>query len=146
VRTWQAGGAGFGDADEFFSSADDLGFGVSQRPVGDGASIDSVDGLTAWAVAWCQDEGLPGCAAFADRVVAMCSASRDDACRAAILVPSADVNPDDEGTYAFVPDASGANVIILTAGRGEGWPGAARYGGTSGLLTSILATMGVTPG
>jgi hypothetical protein len=57
------------------------------------------------------------------------------------VIPSPGRDPGEEGTYAFISDGSGENVIVLAAYRGEGWPGTQRFGGTSGLLTSVLESL-----
>ena len=136
-------------SDEFGSVEADFAFGVFRLPAGNGADLASVDGLKAFAVTYCEAQsglqGGPDCDTFADRAVSVCLPAGGDPCTTAIVLPSENKDPGEEGTYAFVPDASGTNVIVVVAYRGEGWPGAEPYGGTSGLLTSVLETMDVTP-
>lgn len=152
---WQAGVDSLVVRDEFGRPDNELGIAGWQQPVGDGADIESVAGLTAWATAFCESRPQFGgtgddCDAFASRAVPMCLLAGLDECRPALLVPDSGAKPEDDAVYAFVPDWQGSAgstpdaVTILATGRGDAFAGSAEYGGTAALLKGVLATMGVT--
>jgi len=154
TRAWQPGDVAdsYASSDVFVNPAGDLGYAVALAPAGDGADIESAEGLTAWATQYCGDSGLPGCATFADRAEPMCLDAGGDQCRPAILVRSEGKNPDDEGEYAFFPHWPSVMlteapdmVTVVATGRGDAYARAAQYGGAVELLKSVLSTMGVTP-
>ena len=131
-------------SDQFGSDTDDVAFGVFQRPAGGGVDPGTVDGLKATAIAHCESQGLqwaPDCARFADKAESLCIDAGSDPCRPAIVLRSPDLDAGEEGTYAFVSDGTADNVIVLAAYRGESWPGTARFGGTSGLLRSVVESL-----
>ena len=114
---------------------DDIGLFVYQRPAGSGADITSREGLAAWVEAnECNDQ-LEACETVPDLAVPMCVGKT--ACLPAILVPFA------EGTLAVFADAETGLVTVVSLGRPDGFPAAARYGGAVQLLKSILTTMDV---
>jgi hypothetical protein len=154
-RAWQPGdgsGAWETAADLFGSPDNEVGVAVWQMPAGDGADLESGDGLQAWAATtFCTDQGRQDCDTFADRTELMCLDAGDDPCRAALLVRSAGASPADDAEFAFFPDwtsqlftAIPDKVTIVEVGRGDAYPGAAPYGGAVQLLKSFLSTMGVT--
>lgn len=155
TRNWQAGDEFFGDswpyADTFVSPGEgdaSIGLFVWEMPAGEGADLDSVLGLKAWAETFCSDVGASSCEEFTQRAVPMCLNAGGDSCRPAILVPTAGAQ------YAFFMDwismmftGSPDMVRVVVVGREDGHPSAARYGGSVQLLKSILTTMDVwTPG
>jgi hypothetical protein len=152
TRAWQAGDSVVDDlwpfADTFASPDGEIGLWVFEMPAGEGADIETVPGLQAWADANCTDIGHPSCEDFAQAAVPMCLNAGGDNCRAAILVPTA------EGQYGFFLDWGSAvltsvpdRVRVVFIGREDGFPQAARYGGSVELLKSILTQMDVwTPG
>ena len=67
-----------------------------------------------------------------------------DACRTAVLVRSDGTRySGDDWEFAFFPTEALDKVYVVQTGRGDAWPGAAKYGGSVQLLKSILAE-GVT--
>jgi hypothetical protein len=162
TREWEAGdGQAPADdwpwADTFENSdsvdGDSIGLWVYEVPAGDGADIESVEGLTAWALAFCTSTSalrdLPlACEESTQQAVPMCLVAGGDTCRAAILVPG----PSEPYAYFMdwesvmmtsVPD----RVTVLSIGRPDDFPAAARYGGSVELLRSFLTTFDVwTPG
>jgi hypothetical protein len=153
VRKWQAGDGPHGDVWPFadtFASPDQetVGLLVWQVPAGDGADLGSVEGWKAWAGAFCDAAGASACAEFTQRSAPMCQDAGGDACRPAILVPTA------EGQYGFFLDWGSSmltsvpdRVTVVLVPREDGFPSAARYGGSVELLRAILTTMDIwTPG
>jgi hypothetical protein len=152
TRAAPAGGADDLETnDVFVSSEDDLGVGVRLRPAGAGADLASVEGLKAWAQTFCRETGAPDCDAVVDRVEPMCLNAGGDPCRAAILARSDGTDPAEVGELAFFPywpsetfTGDPDTVVVVSVGRGDAFPGAAKYGGSVELLKSILSTMNVT--
>lgn len=151
TRGWQAGDAFGADdvtyADVFVSPEEaTVGLFVWEMPAGDGADLDSVQGLTAWAQTFCDVIVEASCGEFTQGAAPMCLDAGGDSCRPAILVPTADQQ------YAFFMDWSSAmftdvpNLVrVVVVAREDGFPSAARYGGSVELLRSILTTMDVHP-
>jgi hypothetical protein len=150
TREWQAGDSVAKNdvwpyADTFISPEQDaVGLFVWEMPAGEGADVESVQGLKAWAEAFCQDVGASACEEFAQRAVPMCLNAGGDSCRAAILVPTAGEQ------YAFFVDWTSAMftgspdlVRVVVVAREDSFPSAVRYGGSVELLRSILTTMDV---
>jgi hypothetical protein len=154
TRKWQAGDRFPDDvlsyADSFTIGEDDAAIGllVWEMPAGEGADIESFEGLKAWAQTFCNDVVASACDTFTDQAVSMyrgggCS------CPGAILVPT-EAGPQ----YAFFNDwgslirtSAPDEVRVVVIGRPDSFPGAAPYGGSVELLKSVLTTMDVwTPG
>jgi len=150
-RAWQPGDSPLDDAWPFadgFASPelDQVGLWVWQMPAGEGADVESVQGLKAWADGFCTDVGEVSCGEFTQGAEPMCLDRGGQTCRAALLVPRPG-----EGQYAFfvdwdsaAPTAQPDLVNVVYVGREDTHPSAARYGGSVALLESILTTMGVT--
>lgn len=148
-REWRAGDLLFADtwpyADTFSSgSSDEIGLWAWDMPAAAGADLESVAGLTAWAETFCNDVVATACDTFTQAAVPMCLNAGGDSCRAALLVPTA------EGPFAFFEDFADAmitgdpvDVRVVTVGREDSFPAAARYGGSVALLKSILTTLDV---
>lgn len=153
ARTWQAGDTfqadGLPYADKFFSAEDEdaqIGLFFWVVPAGEGADIESVEGLTAWAESFCNDVDGLSCEEFRKQAARMCdeeTQARD--CKPAILVPTTTVQ------YAFVPNwgtleffgLEFAEVRVVVVARDDSFPPAGRYGGSVELLKSVLTTMHV---
>lgn len=139
------------ESDEFVNADNDFGVAVSKASAGTGADLATLPGLTAWARSYCIAHSLGACDTYADRVETMCLRVAGDRCKPAILVHSKGENPEAEGEYAFFGDWANAgggapdSVVVLGAGRGDAYPGAAPFGGARNLLKTMLASMGVTP-
>ena len=153
AREWQPGeGAAADSTSDIFVNADnDVGFGVVKVPAGDGADLESVEGLKAWAETYCDDIGRPACDTFTARTEPMCLDAGGVPCRAAIIVRSDGTDPEDDAEYAFfrnwhsaTPGSAPDTVIVIGTGRGDAYPGAAQYGGAVELLKSVLAQMNIT--
>jgi hypothetical protein len=154
TRTWRAGDTVLDAAQSQYADvftapeADTIGLFVWEMPAGDGADVESVAGLKAWAEAFCNEVGETSCPAFTQRAEAMCLNAGDDPCRSALLVPT------DGAQYAFFVNWNTAiltsdpdRVRVVQVAREDGFPSAARYGGSVELLRSILTQMDVwTPG
>ncbi len=152
TREWQAGDELFGDswpyADTFVSPGEgdaSIGLSVWEMPAGEGADLDSVPGLKAWAETFCSDVGASSCEEFTERAVPMCLNAGGASCRGAILVPTAGAQ------YAFFMDWISAMftnspdlVRVVVVAREDSFPSAARYGGSVELLKAILKTMDVS--
>jgi hypothetical protein len=109
TEPWSEGGTAERYADMFVRPDNDLGVAVWQQPAGDGADLESVAGLTAWAKAFCEagsrfDGAGDDYDAFESRALPMCMNAGGDPCRAALLIPDSGTTPDDAAVYAFVPD------------------------------------------
>jgi len=149
TRTWQPGDNLHSDpwpyADTFISpEPDQIGLFAWQMPAGDGADLETVKGLKAWAGKFCTDIGASSCDAFPRQAVPMCLDAGGDPCRAAILVPTAGEQ------YAFFMDWTSVvftnapdRITVVVVAREDSFPAAARYGGSVELLKSVLTTMGV---
>ena len=86
-------------ADIFVSPVpNELGVWMWEMPAGEGADIESFEGLKTWAETFCNEANASGCDTFTQEAVPMCLDAGGDSCRAAILVPTA------AGQFAFVPD------------------------------------------
>jgi len=154
TREWQAGDTIFDAAKAQFADVfaapekETVGLFVWEMPAGEGADVESLGGLKAWATTFCNDAIAESCAAFAQQAVPMCLNVGGDSCRAAILVPTA------TGQFAFFVNwgtalltTSPDRVRVVTVAREDSFPSAARYGGSVALLKAILTTMDVwTPG
>jgi hypothetical protein len=150
TRGWQASDSFGADdvsfADVFVSPEEDIALFVWEMPAGEGADVESVEGLTAWARTFCKDVDAPACAGFTQRAVPMCLNAGGDPCRGALLVPTAGqqwaffVN---WGTATLTSNPDRVTVVAIA--RDDSFPSAARYGGSVELLKSILTTMGVHP-
>lgn len=148
TREWQPGDMISADpwpfADTFISPEQDpVGLFVWEMPLGDEREADE-DRLKAWAQDFCDKVGETSCEGFAQRAVPMCHNAGGDSCRPAILVPTADQQ------YAFFVDWTSAMftgspdlVRVVVVAREDGFPSAARYGGSVQLLKAILTTMDV---
>jgi hypothetical protein len=116
-------------------------------PAGEGAHVDTVAGLKAWANAFCAAtpstrEAGASCVDFSRDAIPLCYAAGGDPCRAAILVPAAG------GPEAYFEDwmstvLAPTMVRVVQIGRPDSFAAGARYGGTVQLLKSILTTMDV---
>jgi len=155
TRRWQIGDQVVGSsslpfADSFVSPDPEdaqIGLLVWKMPAGNGADIESVDGLKAWADRFCTDGGAPSCDGFTAQARPMCLYD-GGLCHAAILVPTATQQ------YAFFPDLDSLmysndlyQVRIVVVTRPDAFASANRYGGSVELLKAILTTQDVwTPG
>ena len=158
TRKWQTGDELRGDpwpyADTFVSPGEgdaSIGLFVWEVPRGEGTDWFTVEGLKAWAEKFCVDVGASACDEFTQGALPMCVALVIDPdvveCDAALLVPTA------EAQYAFFADrgslllGNDPRVTVVVVAREDGFPSAARYGGSVELLKAILTTMDVwTPG
>jgi hypothetical protein len=127
---------------------DSIGLWVWEMQSGEGAELESVAGLKAWANGFCaaapalRDNKPSSCDDFAQAAIPMCYSAGGDLCRPAILVPAAD------GPMAFFEDWTSTIlaptvVRVVQIGRPDSFAAATRYGGTVQLLKSILTTMDV---
>jgi hypothetical protein len=156
TRDWREGDVFPADdmpyVDVFSSPGSDdetIGLFVWDMPGGDAEDLDTVNGLKAFAQRFCTVAGQSSCQDFTQRAEPMCQNVGGDTCRAALLVPV-------EGQqFAFLVDFYDAmfdegdpvDVRVVVVARENGFPSAARYGGSVELLRSILTTMDVwTPG
>ena len=114
---------------------DQIAMGVWQQPAGTGADITSREGLAAWAQANACDETFDACNTVPDVAIPMCLGR--EACLPALVVPLSD------STAAVVANAETGMVTVVSLGRPDGFPAAARYGGAVQLIKSILTTMDV---
>lgn len=144
-----AGGGGDASSDTFVSPDNDIGFGARIVPVGDGSDVSTVSGLIAWAQADCTRNGLGGCDTWPDRVEVLCLRGSQP-CAPAIIVHSEGKDPAEEGEYAYFGDptsivdsASPSAVVVVGVGRGDAYPGAARFGGAVALLKKAMEPMGI---
>ncbi len=142
TRKWREGdrpddGALFSDSfmNPESRDGDQIALGVWQRTAGSGADITSRDGLSAWFKANICDDKVDACETVSDVAVPMCLGKV--ACLPAVLVPLSD------STQAVFADPKTGRVTVVSLGRPDGFPAAARYGGTVQLLKSILTTMDV---
>jgi hypothetical protein len=155
TRDWRPGDVFPADewpfADSFVSPGEgdvQIGLFAWEMPAGEGADIESFEGLKAWAQIFCNDVVASACETFTDQAVSMyrgggCS------CPGAILVPT-EAGPQ----YAFFNDWSSLilttapdEVRVVVIGRPDSFPAAAPYGGSVELLRTVLTTMDVwTPG
>jgi len=146
TRKWQEGdrpadGALFSDSfmNPESRDGDQIALGVWQRSAGSGADITAPNGLSAWFKANICDDKVDACETVSDVAVPMCLGKV--ACLPAVLVPLSD------STQAVFADPKTGRVTVVSLGRPDDFPAAARYGGTVQLLKSILTTMDVwTPG
>jgi hypothetical protein len=138
-QKWQPGTWSDRYADLFVNPAsrdgEDIAFLVWQQPAGSGADVTTHAGLTAWQQANLCDAEVEPCEPAPDAAVPMCFGRAD--CRPAVIVPSSD------GTQAVFADPGTGLVTIVSLGRPDGFPAAARYGGGIQLLKSILTTLDV---
>ena len=142
TRKWE----GAAHRDDFFTysdsfmnpeicDGDQIAMGVWQQPAGTGADITSREGLAAWAKAHVCDETFDACDTVPDVAIPMCLGR--EACLPALVVPLSD------STAAVVANAETGMVTVVSLGRPDGFPAAARYGGAVQLIKSILTTMDV---
>lgn len=150
-RAWQAGDSLANDAwpyaDVFVSPGDgnaQIALLAWEMPAGDGADLDSVQGLKAWAEGFCPDVVGASCQGFTELAEPMCLDAGGDPCRPAILVPTA------VAQYAFFMDWASAvltsapdKVRVVIVAREDDFAPAAAYGGSVALLKAILATTDV---
>jgi hypothetical protein len=142
TRMWQEGDQHSDSAvnsDHFVNpevrDGDQIALAVRQRAAGTGADIASREGLAAWFEAnQCNDE-IDACESVSDLAVPMCVGKA--ACLPAVLMPLSD------STQALFADPETDLVTVVSLGRPDDFPAAARYGGTVQLLKSILTTMDV---
>jgi hypothetical protein len=114
---------------------DQIALAVRQRAAEPGTDIASREGLAAWFEAnQCNDE-IDACESVSDLAVPMCVGKA--ACLPAVLMPLSD------STQALFADPETDLVTVVSLGRPDDFPAAARYGGTVQLLKSILTTMDV---
>lgn len=127
---------------------DSIGVWVWEVAADEGADIESLEGLKAWAQEFCtrspaiRDGGSSSCDEVPSSAMPMCLNAGGDSCRAAILVPDAG------GANAFFEDFNRAMlgrsfVRVVQVGRPDTFPAAERYGGSVQLLRSFLTTMDV---
>jgi hypothetical protein len=144
TRKWQEGDelderSGFSTSESFMNpdsiDGDEIALGVWQQPAGSGDDITSREGLAAWFKAHICDDGIDACETVPHVALPMCLGR--EACLPALLVPLSD------STQAVVADAETGQVTIVSLGRPNDFPAAARYGGAVRLLKSILTTMDV---
>jgi hypothetical protein len=135
TRTWQAGDPfDFGPFSDTFASPDgddQVGLWVFRVAAGSGADIESLEGLAAFV---CELEAS-ACQTISDGAEPMCLGRV--ACLPAVLARFP------EGVLAYFADTETRMVTVVQIGRGDSFPGAARYGGSVQLLKSILTTMDV---
>lgn len=155
TRNWQIGDDFPADelpyADTFVSPDQEaVGLFVWEMPVGEGADVESLQGLKAWAETFCNDVGASACDTFTQGAVPMCLALVADPdvvlCDAALLVPTAEAQYAffaDRGSRIFtnIPDV----VTVVVVARADSFPSAAGYGGSVELLKAILTTMKPDP-
>ena len=114
---------------------DQIAMAVWQQPAGSGDDIASREGLAAWFEAHLCDEAIDACQTVPDVAMPMCLGRV--ACLPAMLVPLSD------STQAVFADPEAGLVTVVSLGRPDGFPAAARYGGAVRLLKSILTTIEV---
>jgi len=142
THTWQEGDQSdesSGYSDWFMNpevrDGDQIAMTLWQRPAGTGADITSHEGLSAWFVANLCDDQIDACETVSDVAVPMCLGK--EACLPAVLVALSD------STQAVFADPGTGLVTVVSLGRPDAFPAAARYGGSAQLLKSILTTMDV---
>jgi hypothetical protein len=111
----------------------------------EGAVIESVEGLKAWADAFCNDvlRYPTSCEGFTQQAVPW-AWDNGNAYTSAILVKTPGIQ------YAFLADCRSCLIVggtdwvtVVAVAREDGFPQAARYGGSVALLRSILTTMNI---
>ena len=142
TRAWQEGATDGDRSSETFMNpelrdGDQIALGVWRQPVGTGDDITSREGLAAWFEAHRCDDQVDACETVSDIAVPMCVGHV--ACLPAVLMPLSD------STQAVFADPGSDLITIVSLGRPDDFPAAARYGGAVRLLESILATMDVWP-
>lgn len=143
TRKWHEGDQPAGGAlysDSFMNpesrDGDQIALGVWQMS-GSAGDITSREGLSSWFAAHICDDKIDACATVSDVAVPMCLGKA--ACLPAVLVPLSD------STQAVFGDAETGVVTVVSLGRPDSFPAAARYGGSVQLLKSVLTTMDVWP-
>ena len=142
ARAWQEGDQHSDSAvnsDYFLNPAsrdgDEMNLAVRQMAAGTGADITSREGLAAWFEANQCDDEIESCETVSDLALPMCAGKV--ACLPAVIVPLSD------STQAVFADPESDLVTVVSLGRPDDFPAAARYGGAVQLLKSILTTMDV---
>ena len=151
TRAWQAGDDFPADelpyADSFVSPGEgdaQIGLLVWEMPHDGEGGPDTFDRLKVWAETFCNDVLASSCEDFTQHAIPMCRLVGDgcDGGDGAILVPTAGLQ------FAFFRtwqnelfDSTTVRVVVIA--REDGFPAAARYGGSVELLRSILSTMDV---
>jgi len=126
-----------------------IGLVVWEMPHDGNGGPDSYDLLKVWAQTFCNDVlHASACEDFTQDAQPMCHLLGEecDAGDGAILVPTAGAQYGFFRTWqSEMFDSSTVRVVVIA--REDGFPSAARYGGSVQLLKSILAAMNVwTPG
>jgi hypothetical protein len=142
TRPWQVGDQHSDSAEnsDYFINpesrdGDQISLAVRQRAAGPGADSTSREGLAAWFEANQCNEQIDACKTVSDLAVPMCVGKVD--CLPAVLVPLSD------STQAVFADPETDLVTVVSIGRPDDFPAAARYGGAVQLLKSILTQMDV---
>ena len=117
-----------------------IGMFALQIPAPAGADLESWDGLQAALKAMC---AKPGEFAYEpcprdEPLIRLCGGS--EGCQAVLLARAADVEASPRAVFG---DPATGIVTLLSIGRPDDYPAAARYGGTVKLLQSVLSQMGV---
>jgi hypothetical protein len=123
--------------DAFGSDRDDMAVIVSVIPAGAGADLESAEGLTAWYESFCTDV-LPDCEANSETFAPLCLTVGEGPCMTAIH------GPGDNEELIVVPSRALDKIYLVHSGRGNAWPGAARFGGAVQLLKDMIASIEVT--
>jgi hypothetical protein len=131
--------------DLFSGEQDDIAVIVSAVPAGEGADLESAAGLEAWYRSFCAGF-LPDCEAHDQPAEELCLTVGDGPCMTAIHIPGdSPTDPgNSSGELVVVPSRAMDRVYLLNAGRGDTWPGAARFGGAVQLMKDMIASIEVT--
>jgi len=143
---WQPGEAvvqeGWPFADVFVNSAaidgDTIGMLVWEAPAPAKADITTWQGLQAAVLKLCKEPTFGNCV-FDSPPTPMCIGQSE--CIPSLIAPvttEGEVNP-----WGFIGLADGKTIMVFEMGRPDSFPAAARYGGTTALLRSILTQQGV---
>jgi len=137
---WEPGEPGTEEAAPFWDIfANDDGDGtvmlVAQVPAPAGADLESWDGLHAVHRELCDEPTIAHCPPDYTQT-RMCLGEQD--CAPAIIALNGDQTP-----AALIGDPEKGLITLFVMGRADNFPAAARYGGTTTLLKSILTQLDV---
>ena len=137
-RKWQLGEPVTDDSawtDLFARNDDDIAMFMYQVPAPAGADLVSWEGLHAAHQELCSEPSIAHCPPDYTQT-RMCVG--EQGCAPAIIGLTGDQTP-----AALIADPEKGTITFIVMGRADSYPGAARYGGTTALLKSILSQLDV---